>query len=146
MILRWRWATLFRNKLSRIISTANKRRRLPMNKVIQYLLNMIVAIAHVPLAVAGKYVYNPNDSYLRNLLITALDLPLNTILGGDPNETLSSRSGKAQVYEQEVVKPPVWGWGCRLCSFLAVFQEDHCAKAIRRNRGKDAVVPDESNG
>lgn len=117
-----------------------------MNKVIQYLLNMIVAIAHVPLAVAGKYVYNPNDSYLRNLLITALDLPLNTILGGDPNETLSSRSGKAQVYEQEVVKPPVWGWGCRLCSFLAVFQEDHCAKAIRRNRGKDAVVPDESNG
>ena len=122
----------------KIILKGNK----TMDLVFKYLLNLAVAIVHVPMAVVGKYVYNPNDSYLRNLLITALDLPLNTILGGDPNETLSSRSGKAQAYEQSLT-PSVYGWGCRLCSFLAMFQEDHCGKAITRNRGRDAVIPDD---
>lgn len=114
-----------------------------MSKIFLYLKNLAIAVIHIPMAVVGKYKYNPQDSYGKNLLIAALDLPLNTLLGGDPNETLSSRSGKAMAYEQQE-KPPSWGWGCRLCSFLAMFQENHCQKAIERNVGNKGVVSDDN--
>ena len=89
----------------------------------------------------GLWWYNKDDSYLRNLAIVALDLVGNTLTGGDPDETISSRSGKAQGYERSQGR---WGAGCRLCSFLAVFQEDHCDKAVQRNKGNRAVIPDEN--
>lgn len=113
-----------------------------MNTLILYPKNVAIALARIPKAVLGLWWYNREDSYLRNLAIVALDLLGNTLTGGDPDETISSRSGKAQAYEQSQ-EPKRWGWGCRLCAFLAVFQEDHCEKAVQRSKGNRAVVPDE---
>jgi hypothetical protein len=114
-----------------------------LTKLILYVKNLGIALWHIPLALIGKYQYNPKDPYFQNLAIVALDLLGNTLLGGDPNETISSRSAKAQAHEQQE-NPPSYGWGCRMCSFLAVFQENHCEKALQRNVGSRAVVPDES--
>lgn len=111
-----------------------------MKKVLQYFKNIGIALWHIPLAVVGRYKYHKDDGYLKNLVVTVLDLTGNTLLGGDPNETISSRSGKAEAYEETEGR---WGVGCRLCSFLAVFQQNHCQKAVDRNRGRNAVIPDE---
>lgn len=110
--------------------------------IFKYFRNLGIALWNIPLAIVGKYKYNQKDGYLQNLAIVGLDLLGNTLLGGDPYETISSRSAKAQAYEQGEV-PPSWGWGCRMCSFLAIFQENHCGKALDRNKGSLAVIPDE---
>jgi hypothetical protein len=112
-----------------------------MTKVLLYFYNIGKAACRLPKAILGLYYYHPTDGYVKNVLVT-LDLFGNTLAGGDPDETISSRSGKAQRYEQGLA-PPRWGWGCRLCSFLAVFQQDHCKKAVARNVGRNGVIPDE---
>lgn len=71
--------------------------------------------------------------YFWNILI-ALDQFGNAVTGGDPDETISSRAGKA-MREGKV-------WGCALCRFLNWFQTDHCAKSIEPDEGKAAVIPD----
>lgn len=51
----------------------------------------------------------------------ALDIYANSLLGGDPRETISSRLGRGQIE------------GCLLCGllckFLNIFDADHCRKA-----------------
>lgn len=111
-----------------------------MNKLILYIKNVAIATARLPKSVVGLYKYSTDDWYVKNVLVT-LDCFGNTLAGGDPDETISSRSAKAQAYEQSEA-PPTWGWGCRMCSFLAIFQENHCAKALDRNKGHRAVIPD----
>lgn len=71
--------------------------------------------------------------YVLNVLI-ALDQFGNALVGGDPDETISSRAGKAQQKGRR--------WGCVLCRFLNWFERDHCAKSIEPNEGADAVLPD----
>lgn len=67
--------------------------------------------------------------YFWNILIW-LDQGLNTILGGHPDETLSSRMGK-YVQKGRGVIP------CFLCKVLdVVFREkDHCINSIESDRG-----------
>jgi hypothetical protein len=64
-----------------------------------------------------------------NLLIS-LDQLLNTLLGGHPDETLSSRMGK-YVQKGRGVIP------CVLCKILDVIfrEKDHCIKNIESDRG-----------
>ena len=71
--------------------------------------------------------------YLINFAIL-LDESLNTITGGDPGKTVSSRAGKA-MQEGRV-------WGCVLCKFLNLFQKDHCLKSINPDDGTRAAVKD----
>jgi hypothetical protein len=111
-----------------------------MRKVVLYFSNVAIAAARVPRSLVGLYKYHADDGYIKNVLVVT-DCFLNALAGGDPDETISSRSGKAAEYEQSV-KPAVWGAGCRMCAFLAIFQQDHCAKAIERWRGRRAVIPD----
>jgi hypothetical protein len=67
--------------------------------------------------------------YIWNILI-ALDDLMNAFLGGDPQETMSSRMGKHLVKHE---KCPV----CRfLCKLLNRIQKDHCVKAIEMDRGE----------
>jgi hypothetical protein len=68
-----------------------------------------------------------------NLLVW-LDEGGNTLLMGDPGETISSRSAKAQAAGRR--------WGCVMCRFLGWFQKDHCQKALEPYAGADAVIPD----
>jgi len=68
-----------------------------------------------------------------NLLIL-IDEAANTLTGGDPGETISSRAGKAMTKGK--------AWGCILCKFLDLFQKDHCLKSLEPYAGGDAVIPD----
>jgi len=65
-----------------------------------------------------------------NILIS-IDQLVNTIFGGDPDETLSSRMGKREKT-------------CKICyvicMILNLFQKDHCIKSEEKDEGKDAVL------
>ena len=63
-----------------------------------------------------------------------LDEGLNVLTGGDANETMSSRAGKAQKNGRT--------WACVLCRFLDLFQKDHCVKSINADDGALATIPD----
>lgn len=65
--------------------------------------------------------------YLWNLLI-ALDQFCNTLLGGYPDETMSSRMGKHLAKHD----CPFCNFMCRL---LNLIQKDHCKKSIERDEG-----------
>ena len=118
----------------------SKNGQILMNEFLLYVKNVGIATARLPKAVFGFYKYSPDDGYVKNVMVT-LDCLVNTLCLGDPDETISSRSSKAMAYEQSTT-PPTWSWGCRMCSFLAIFQENHCAKALERNKGARAVNPD----
>jgi len=70
--------------------------------------------------------------YIYNLLV-AIDQFVNTLAGGDPDETISSRVGKyARAGEY------IW-----LADFIdGLFWKGHCASAIEADEGRDAVIPD----
>ena len=68
--------------------------------------------------------------YIWNILI-AIDQLANTILGGDPDETISSRAGKLQHKRR---------WACILCKFLNWIDTDHCKESIEEDEGSDRVV------
>ena len=62
-----------------------------------------------------------------NVLI-AIDQLGNTLLGGDPDETISSRMGKRRCRV------------CRLlCRLLHRVDPEHCNKSIEPDEGKDGV-------
>ncbi len=65
-----------------------------------------------------------------NLLI-AVDQFFNTVLGGDPDETLSSRMGK----REKTCKLCYW-----ICMALNLFQKNHCIKSEEPDEGKDASI------
>lgn len=67
--------------------------------------------------------------YVWNILI-ALDDLCNAILGGDPQETMSSRMGKHLAKHE---KCPVCNFLCKLLNYI---QKDHCVKAIEPDRGE----------
>lgn len=74
--------------------------------------------------------------YLMNLVVL-LDQAANCILlGGSPNETISSRAGKAQLAGAR--------WGCVLCAILDKIQKNHCKIAMGVTIGEDAVVKDDT--
>lgn len=110
-----------------------------MKKIILYVKNVLIAFARLIKSLFGLYKYLPTDGYFKNVLVT-LDCFGNALSGGDPDETISSRCAKAMLAEQA---GGTWGGGCRMCAFLSIFQQDHCAKALNRNKGSRAVIPDE---
>ena len=68
-----------------------------------------------------KYVYN---------LLISIDQLFNTILLGDPDETISSRMGKwvkRDGWRRDVAKPIAW--------FLDKLDKNHCEDAIEKNEG-----------
>lgn len=69
--------------------------------------------------------------YLYNILI-GVDQLANAILGGDPDETMSSRIGKGARQGNKF---------CILLSkFLDIFEKNHCKEAIEEDEGKDAIL------
>ena len=69
--------------------------------------------------------------YFKNLLI-GIDQLANTIIAGDPDETISSRAGK----NVKAGKKGPWKW---LCLILNKFDKNHCQESIEEDEGKDAV-------
>ena len=71
---------------------------------------------------AGK---NPVLKYAKNVLI-AVDQLANTLAGGDPDETISSRCGK-------------WHpWLAKIIDFL--FGPKHCQDSIEKDEGNDSII------
>lgn len=72
--------------------------------------------------------------YFWNFLI-ALDQLVNTILGGDPDETVSSRMGKN-----------IRAGKCKLCKIICLLlnriDPNHCDKSIESDEGSRQVVGD----
>lgn len=68
--------------------------------------------------------------YFWNLLI-AIDQFFNAVFGGDPDETISSRTGKLQHKR---------AWAKCLADFLDLFEKDHVEKSIEEDEGTDGVV------
>ena len=68
--------------------------------------------------------------YIWNNLL-AIDQLANALLGGDPDETISSRAGKRLMENDRIA--------IVLCWFLDFFESDHCHKAIETDEGGDAV-------
>jgi hypothetical protein len=65
--------------------------------------------------------------YIKNLLI-ALDQLVNTICGGDPDETISSRAAK-------------WHpWLAVIIDRLFFWQPNHCEQSVEAGEGSDAVI------
>lgn len=113
-----------------------------MNLIKLYLSNLTIAIGRILRASVGAYQYFPGDGYILNWWVT-LDCLLNALLGGDPDETVSSRTAKAREAGDE--------WACVFCKFLTwcqnkVFNKpgDHCSGALERNKGHRAVIPDDT--
>jgi hypothetical protein len=65
--------------------------------------------------------------YFWNVLIS-IDQLANTLLGGFPDETLSSRMGK-RAREGD-------SFAICFCKVLDVFDKDHCAKSIEEDEGR----------
>jgi citrate lyase alpha subunit len=67
-------------------------------------------------------------TYLWNVLI-ALDQLINTLAGGHPDETISSRAGKSVTRGR--------GWiPCVLCKLLNLIDPNHCIKNIETDEGE----------
>jgi len=63
---------------------------------------------------------------LWNVLI-GIDQTVNAAMAGDPDETISSRAGKAAREGKR--------WGCVLCRFLDLFEKNHCEISIEDDEG-----------
>ncbi len=64
-------------------------------------------------------------TYLFNILIS-IDQLVNTVIGGKPDETISSRAGKGRLYGD-----PFWTPIAAFIDFLFLpFERDHCANSI----------------
>lgn len=61
-------------------------------------------------------------------LAVSFDQLANTAFGGNEDETISSRAGKAARQGKR--------WGCVLCKVLDWFQPNHCELSIEPDRGK----------
>jgi len=68
--------------------------------------------------------------YIWNNLI-AIDQLFNALTGGDPDETISSRTGKMK--DKRL-------WAKWLSAFLDIFEKDHTTKSIEADEGKDSVA------
>lgn len=72
--------------------------------------------------------------YFINIVI-AIDQLCNAILGGDPDETISSRLGKVVARNAESNN---LAW--LICYVLDWIDPGHCRDAIEKDEGKDEVI------
>lgn len=55
-------------------------------------------------------------------ILVAIDQFANAVLGGNPDETISSRAAKARLKGRR--------WGCILCGLLDRLDRDHCNRTV----------------
>src|SRR5579864_2968264 len=101
-----------------------------------YISNVAIALWRTLRATVGLYHYHPDDGYVKNWW-AVVDCFGNALMGGDPDETISSRTAKAREAGDE--------WACVFCRFLTWCQNtlfrkpgDHCTGALNRNKGARA--------
>ena len=79
--------------------------------------------------------------YLNNIwvafvvLVIAFDCQVNALLGGDPQETISSRLGKIVRRQNGAFTVPYV-----ICKLLSLLDHRHCEKSINPDEGSDQVT------
>lgn len=79
-------------------------------------------------------------NYVWNILIS-IDQLANTIFGGDPDETISSRLGKwsRDGRHRTGVRKPIW----KVANIVVeLFERDHFKKSIEEDEGSNATLDD----
>lgn len=76
---------------------------------------------------------NKASRYFWNILIS-IDQFVNTLFGGDPDETISSRAGKWLSMPHDTLQ---WKFSYALCRVLHLFDKNHCIKSIEEDEGKN---------
>lgn len=66
--------------------------------------------------------------YVKNVFIGISQFGNTLFMAGDPDETISSRAGKARAKGRI--------WGCVLCKLLDALDKDHCRKAVEPDEGR----------
>lgn len=101
-------------------------------RLIALALWLVASIAALASIIGGLAVaiIAPGSRYALNLLV-AHDQAGNALIGGDPDETISSVLGKRRNTCR------VCGW---LCQFLHRIDPRHCANSIEPDEGKDSLV------
>ena len=79
-----------------------------------------------------NYLRKKLSRYFWNILIW-LDQGANTLIGGDPDETLSSRMGK-HIQKNRCL---LCKW---ICKILHMIDPNHCAKSIEADEGANEVI------
>lgn len=79
---------------------------------------------------AAIAVFDPIRRYGLNVLVS-LDQFVNTLFGGDPDETISSRAAKAAARGRL--------WGRLLCRLLDSIDPGHSSSNVEPDEGSDAV-------
>lgn len=76
--------------------------------------------------------------YFWNILVS-IDQFANTLFGGDPDSTLSSR-----FHGWNLLPHNTWRWrvGYSICSILHLLDPNHCKKSYEPDEGDDAVIKD----
>lgn len=72
--------------------------------------------------------------WLRNVLVS-IDQMINALLGGDPDETISSRAGKA-IATRSMQQAGIWHVLCRMLHWI---DPNHCPDSIEHDEGKDQI-------
>lgn len=75
--------------------------------------------------------------YLFNIAVS-LDQLLNTILGGDPDETLSRRTARARKTRPSNIALAIFTYGVNIM-FLLLGETDHIKKSLQKKTGAKEV-------
>lgn len=81
-----------------------------------------LALCAMPLVLSLWLLLIVADSKRAWRVAVGYDQLLNVYLGGDEDETISSRAGRAALRGER--------WGCVLCRLLDRLDSDHCRKSI----------------
>lgn len=85
--------------------------------------------------------YLLGSEWAHNILL-AIDQYGNAVLGGDPDETISSRLGKWLTAGRVGVWDDIrYGVASVLCALLDLFDPDHCINSIDPNVGDRGLLP-----
>lgn len=95
---------------------------------------LIIILILAALLFTLSLVYSDENvlKFYRNVLL-AIDQTFNAMLGGDCDESISSRTAKAKDTQL---------WAKYLSKFLDLFEKDHCDKSIEEDEGKDQILED----
>ena len=92
----------------------------------------------MPLWITGKNKMSKIKSYFWNILIS-IDQLVNTLFGGDPDETISSRLGKwaREGENKQGIRKHIFNFVNFIVEF---FEKDHFKKSIEEDEGDDAAI------
>jgi hypothetical protein len=89
------------------------------------LLLCLAALLYAAARLAWAVLVSPHRAWA---LAVSFDQLANAAANGDPDETISSRAGKARMLGRR--------WGCVLCKVLDALDPQHCDRFIERDRGR----------